>query len=99
MPFIKQERRATVERGTLTDVEPGDRCYKFYKEMVDAFKKEPRWTTIHKIYKGHLYDLHLTHMANVMCDDCLAARLAWQCFFNFYVLPYEEKQRALNGDI
>ena len=99
MPFITQDRRPAAEKGQLPDTQPGDRCYRAYKEMVDAFKKEPRWTTVHKIYKGHLHTLHKTHMADVQCDDCVAAQLAWQVFFQKYVMPYEDKKEAENGTI
>ena len=99
MPFIKQERRAAAEKGQLTDTQPGDRCYKFYKEMIDAWKKEPCWTTAHKVYKAHLHSLHLTHMANMECDDCLAAKLAWMVFFSKVILPYENLKETENGII
>jgi len=99
MPFIRQDRREQAAKGQLPDTQSGDRCYKFYKEMVDLFKKEPRWTTVHNIYKAHLHSLHKTHMADVQCDDCLAARLAWQVFFQKYVMPYELEKEAENGTI
>ena len=99
MPFIKQERRTLAAKKQLPDVEPGDLCYYYYKEMVDAFRKEPRWITVHKIYKAHLHGLHKTHMADVQCDDCLAAQLAWMVFFQKYVMPLENQKEAENGTI
>lgn len=99
MPFIIQPRREAALKDQLPDTQVGDRCYKFYKPMVDRWKKEPRWTTAHNIYKDMLYSLHKTHLANIPCDDCTAAQLAWQCFFNFYVIDYEKVKEEENGSI
>ena len=49
MPFVTQERRYRI-KGSLEEIQPGDRCYVFYKEMVEKWKAEPRWTTAHNIY-------------------------------------------------
>ena len=55
--------------------------------MVNKWKANPRWTTAHNIYKD-------------MTQNCSIAKgLAWQCFFYFHVLKYEEKKRDENGDI
>ena len=99
MPFIKQERREAALKGQLPDTQVGDRCYRFYKPMVDAWRKEPRWTTAHSLYKGMLHGLHMSHMANVPCDDCIAAQLAWQVFFMKFVWPYELEKEKENGEI
>lgn len=94
MPFILKERRAMIANGTLksTDFEAGDRCYVYYKDMVEAWRKSPRWTTADKIYQNVL-----THSFTV--EDQAAAQLAWQVFFQLYVMPYELLKRKENGDI
>lgn len=87
MPFVTQAHRTSPD---LTI--PGDRCYVHYKWMVEAWKKEPRWTTADTIY------------AKVMdfsenCKDQCAKELAWQVFFIKYVMPYEDLKEAENGTI
>ena len=98
MPFITPVRRTIINlyglEGLYSDVTPGDRCYVFYKAMVDKWKAEPRWTTVHEIYfKMNTGTIHNTQ------DDWIAQQLAWQVFFQLYVMPYELKKRNENGDI
>jgi len=95
MPFITPDRRKAINErgvGVLTEITPGDICYAYYKPMVDAWKANPRWTTAHNIYKDMLgcYELEETMTAH---------HLAWQVFFQLYVMPYELKKQAENGDI
>jgi hypothetical protein len=95
MPFITQERRFLIEQNTLDGLvnpQPGDRCYVFYKEMVEKWRAEPRWTTAHNIFKS---------MAGIdlSTDDGVAHFLAWQVFFQLHVMPYELRKREENGDI
>jgi hypothetical protein len=101
MPFIKPERREMVDKrlkkfGTEDrEWEPGDKCYYYYKKMVDQWKANPRWTTAHEIYKEMLrFVKPYTHN-----DWDVAYHLAWQVFFQLYVIPYEEEKREQNGDI
>lgn len=97
MPFIKPERRPIIdEKGlwALDEVQPGDRCYFFYKRMVDRWKANPRWTTAHEIYKEIQYAPLMDNP-----DDEAAYELAWQVFFIKYVWPYEQKKMEENGDI
>lgn len=98
MPFIEQGRRKIINGSQgldgLDEIKPGDRCYVFYKEMVDEWKAAPRWTTAHNIYKAMMYD------GNDSCaDSFIAHQLAWQVFFVWYVIPYELKKCKENGDI
>lgn len=107
MPFIEQRRRAIIEKEGLeglavfakpgvagmTGLQLGDLCYVAYKRLIDEWKKEPRWSTAHRLFKEEL-------MARVETRDQTAARsLAWQVFFNLIVIPYELKKREENGDI
>lgn len=97
MPFIKKERREVIEKHGLRGldkIEPGDLCYFHYKLMVDLWKTNPRWTTAHYIMKSFGLTDPLPSD-----DDLIAAHLAWQVFFQLYVMPYELKKRAENGDI
>lgn len=100
MPFIKQERRNMIDEDqyysvskTHEGIQPGDRCYFYYKKMVEAWRADPRWTTAHKIY-GDMLNAFLANN-----DDFVASRLAWQVFFIKYVMPYENQKELENGDI
>lgn len=99
MPFIKPERRDLAWKGQLPDTQVGDRCSYFYKPMVDTWKKDPCWTTAHKIKKQMLHGLHLTHVGGLACDDCVARELAWEVFFQEFVMPYEKAKELENGTI
>lgn len=98
MPFITPERRAVIHQdgglAMLHEVEPGDRCYVFYKQMVEKWRANPRWTTAHNLCAEFL-----ERAETMSADDMIASRLAWEVFFNIYVLPYEQRKRDENGDI
>jgi len=105
MPFVTKDRRKIIyeegldglhdypERGMGPQV--GDICYSYYKPMVDKWKANPRWTTAHEIYKN----LHMMPVGKMTDDEWAAKDLAWQVFFQLYVMPYELKKREENGDI
>ena len=102
MPFIEQRRRDAIYASglwglkELGDLQPGDRCYFFYKQMVDEWKKNPKWTTAHEIYKNRN---RIKEKFSIDYDDKIAIELAWQVFFQLHVMPYELKKREENGDI
>lgn len=94
MPFITQERRNIIDAGDDPEnIELGDICYMYYKPLVDRWRESPRWATAHWLYKNIVLSppLNLEHQA--------ARDLAWQVFFQLYVMPYELKKREENGDI
>lgn len=94
MPFVELARRKLLNENQIPENEltPGDRCYRHYRKMVERWKFTPRWTTAHEIFR----DLIESQDAP---EESLAAALAWQVFFNLYVIPYEIKKREENGDI
>lgn len=94
MPFTPIDRRQPMLDGTLTEIKPGDRCFKYYYPMVQAWKVERRWTTAHELYKAML-----GRRAYLILDDAVAEELAWQVFFQLHVMPYEIEMQAKNGDI
>jgi len=101
MPFITQERREQLENfeANMFPLGPGDRCYLYYKEMVREWKGDPCWTTAHEIYKRIL---NIPEHGSVECgdpDNYVAMHLAWQVFFLWYVVPYEEEKEEINGSI
>ena len=113
MPFIKSEKRDEINKKGLSATKAvGDICYYYYKQMVDKWKKEPRWKTAHAIYKKMLNKTSLlqrqftaVHFDDFYClpdkiqDKIVAYNLAWQVFFQLYVMPYEEKKEKINGPI
>lgn len=106
MPFIKEERREMINKDqyfsistTEEGIQPGDRCYYYYKPMVDRWKANPRWTTAHEIYKDVLRVMVEQKFEEFPTDDYIAMKLAWQVFFQLYVMPYELRKREENGDI
>ena len=91
MPFVTQDHRVAPDMSI-----PGDLCYCYYKVMVNRWKAEPRWTTAHTLFKEMLF----TEMAKPLSQDHICAmQLAWQVFFQIYVMDYEQKKRRENGDI
>jgi len=103
MPFVTQDRRDIIDEFGLDNdklpggIQVGDRCYVFYKPMVDKWKANPRWTTAHNIYKTMMREIESPESLSE--DDGAAYELAWQVFFEIYVMPYELKKREENGDI
>ena len=102
-PFITQERRKLIDPNATVEVletlQPGDCCYLLYKEMVDRWKIKPGWTTAHEIYKEVSTATALTQVYAKDLNDIIAYNLAWQVFFQLWVMPYELKKREENGDI
>jgi len=74
------------------ELEPGDICYTYYKPMVEAWRHEPRWSTANRLYE-HVLSISFNR------EQAAAAQLAWQVFFQLYVMPYELGKRKENGDI
>ena len=87
MPFVNAEHRASPD-GNI----PGDRCYLYYKEMVRVWKANPRWTTADNIYGAVV-------IREESKAEQRAKELAWQVFFQIYVMPYELMKQKENGDI
>jgi hypothetical protein len=104
MPFVTKQKREVIDKDFRFAEDKGDFCYAIYKDFVNEFKKEPRWTTIHNIYKTKVVDTlwmfkfrsndKFTHS-----DAITALHLAWQVFFYKYVMDYEKKKILENGDI
>uniref|UniRef100_A0A6M3ITW4 Uncharacterized protein n=1 Tax=viral metagenome TaxID=1070528 RepID=A0A6M3ITW4_9ZZZZ len=104
MPFIPQIRRLLIKNNKWDELmngkQPGDRCYIYYREMVDRWKASPRWTTAHEIYKKMRGSSRLSY-ANMpeSFEDKIAEELAWQVFFLWWVVPYEKEREKENGSI
>ena len=83
MPFIKAEHRENLNMNI-----PGDRCYVFYKTMIENWSVERRWTTADEILKSLIPD-----------DMKRAEVLAFLVFFIREVLKYEELKAKENGEV
>jgi hypothetical protein len=103
MPFTTgEDRRITDAIGPQT---VGDRCFLFYREMLRAWRKSPRWTTAHELYRDMVMlpgvapdPLNRPDKVQEYKDDRTAVELAWQVFFQLHVMPYELQKRTLNGE-
>ena len=96
MPFIAHNERVELAEGKPAET-VGQQCYLAYIKMVAAWNKEPRWTTAHKIYKGVLDAKQAA--SPIITDELVAKDLAWQVFFQNYVMPYEREKEKENGTI
>jgi hypothetical protein len=86
MPFVPSECRDPNH----TSCSVGDLCYIEYRKLMDAWNKEPRWTTAHN---------ELKRMFRIEDDVDAAKFLAYMVWFNFHVIEYEKKKMEENGDI
>lgn len=93
MPFVTQPHRESPDPSI-----PGDLCYQYYKLMVDLWKASPRWTTAHNIYLNMRLETNVPPLS-MEYEKKAAYELAWQVFFQKYVMPYEDKKEAENGTI
>jgi len=86
MPFVKQECRAEGHEACTV----GDMCYQDYKRLVDAWNKDPRWTTAHNL---------TTAWFDLASDADTAHFLAYMVWFMKKVMPYEDLKEKENGTI
>jgi len=96
MPFISHNERVELAEGKPAGT-VGQLCYLYYIKMVEAWNKEPRWSTAHSIYKKVL--LAKQAASPIITDEIVAADLAWQVFMFEYVYPYELERKKENGTI
>lgn len=85
MPFVEMLHRAVGHIACAV----GDICYKYYKPMVDKWRKERRWTTAHNIAR-ETFNLN---------DEDAAKYLAFLEFYIREVHPYENEKKEQNGDV
>jgi hypothetical protein len=95
MPFVDAQHRLNPD-----PMIPGDRCYVWYRWMMNEWKYERRWTTADRIYQRVRTPEHDREVASVeQFQQQCAKELAWQVFFVLQVMPYEEEKMEENGDI
>lgn len=89
MPFIKQELRQPLLTGQIKPQAVGELCFLRYADMMEKWKDQPRWTTIHNMCK------------EAMCMNDMQAS-AFLAFLEFYFNHghfYELEKKEENGDI
>jgi hypothetical protein len=109
MPFVAMKRRDEIKRLGLTACQDvGDPCFVFYDYLVAEWKKEPRWKTAHRLYRDIVLDdenelfwktFETLQYKFYLLDIKAALNLAWQVFFQKYVMPYEDLKEKENGTI
>jgi len=113
MPFVGTERGKLLVEGRVLPRKVGDLCAMAYTPIIRAWRKSPRWTTVHKTIKPSLsliesalrkrikdiVTIHPEITFDPEFDAKYATELAYEVFFGLYVLDYERKKREENGDI
>lgn len=94
MPFIPENEREYIANG-MTPETPGQLCYIEYVRLIDAWRKERRWTTAHNEFKRTIEEMFGWQLT----DDQAARALAYFVFFNKHVMKYEDEKALENGDI
>lgn len=88
MPFIPKDERRILAAGAAPTT-PGQMCYLEYVKLMEAWKKEPRWTTAHNLFK----------QAFNKTDAQAARMLAYMVFFLWEIENYELDKEITNGPI
>lgn len=98
MPFTTAEAKSKT--AAIGPVEMGDHCNLAFRPMVDEWVRSARWTTAHELRHEVLERLNVdfSKLDSYEKDKYTALDLAWQVFFNIYVMPYEEMKRNINGN-
>lgn len=106
MPFVGTKRSKDLVTGQINPKVVGDLCAIAYSPMINAWRKSPRWTTIHEIIKpmverqGELLEGRIMSLSPFKIGDGkTAATLAYEVFFGLYGLDYERKKLKENGDV
>lgn len=99
MPFIKLKQRRKIDHnGLKSTTNVGDICYFYYTNyMINVWKKTPRWTTAHYIRQRMIKETGIN--SKLSLEKITAYKLAWEVFFQRFVMPYEQKKIKENGDI
>lgn len=85
MPFVEQPHRDPKHWPCCV----GDTTYWNYKELVDKFRQERRWTTAFNLTK-EWFDL---------TEEDTQKLMAWMVFFNKEIMKYELEKETENGTI
>lgn len=93
MPFVTQEHRVKPDK-TI----PGDLCHLYYKAIMDKWRLERRWTTVHMEFESII--AKFTRIPRMASNFDIAAHfLAFLVFFIKHVMKYEDEKEAENGTI
>jgi len=86
MPFVPQEHR---EEG-YTPHTPGDLCYKEYLKLMNTWRANKRWTTVHEEFK---------RVFEIEDNEKIAKTLAYLTWLIREVMTYEDEKEKENGPI
>lgn len=89
MPFIPMQERVRLADPKERPNKPGELCYLVYKNLVEAWNKNPSWTLFHNM-------LGSTFGWNDLQTAKVAALLM---FVLYHVKNYEDAKKLENGDI
>jgi len=110
MPYLDDERKKFVDLNPDKAKEEGDMNYIFTLGILNAWKKTPRYKTIHHLRKACFYDASVIHEVwaieqrfknlNVHPVDInVAKELAFNEFYRRVGAKYEDKKIKENGDV
>lgn len=110
MPFIAPKRRDEIHKdGPSACQDVGDPCFIFYSQIMSIWRTEPRWRTAHRIYRQFFLEPVSTAFFQLvyeqiqdkfeLMDVIAASHLAYQVFFQTFVMPYEVEKENQNGTI
>ena len=109
MPYTKQEDRDAVAKNVDAVKDPGDLNFLITSFILDQWKKQPRYLTIHVLRRemvtepknsSFLNDLRRRFAGDFTVGDIYAAAAnAYQEFNDRIVRRYEKLKRQQNGDI
>lgn len=104
MPFIKQDKRNLIEKDARLCEEFGDVCFFLYRAMIEGWRKESRWRTVHKLYRDLIMDKQwafdeFRETKFTRRDVAAALDLAWQVLFVKEIMKYENQKESENGTI
>lgn len=106
MPYVpnENERRTKLASGELEPEVVGDLNFLWTLEILKDFKVNPRYATVHEIYKKYVFGLGLVMPKKWLnkfneVDIAAAAHLAYNEFSDRIVRYYEDKCIAKNTDL
>lgn len=103
MPFIENKNRDRIKLlGCEASESVGDLCYVFYSQIMIAWRDNPRWRTIHRLFREYheqpeanefftyVYEKVMNKFE--LDDVACASKLAFKVFWDRYAYDYEIQQ-------
>lgn len=109
MPYLTKDVKETLKKNVFAATNPGSLNYLFTLVLLQAFKANPKYETIHVLYRDFVQDPKHNELIKKLRNDFAdrftvadlytGARLAWAEFNHRIVRKYEDKKIQLNGDV